>query len=53
MKTDRKGKLYIKILPPEYQQLAYIRTEREDSSGMQYKIAIVSVFALLEERRAA
>lgn len=53
MRTDRRDKLYREILPPEYQRLAYIITEREYSGGMQYKIAIVPVFASLGERRAA
>ena len=53
MITDKRYKLYREILPPEYQRLAYIITEREYSGGMQYKIAIVPAFAPLEERRAA
>lgn len=53
MRTDMRGKLYREILPPEYQRLAYIRTEREYSGGMQYKKAIVPAFASLEGRRAA
>lgn len=53
MRTDMRGKLYREFLPPEYQRLTYIRTEREYSGGMQYKIAIVPAFASLEGRRAA